>query len=56
MHVNMSNGICSENRGETEEDAFFEESLFGSLAGKQHKPGHSSAFACRNNVLRDGVR
>lgn len=22
MHVNMSNGICSENRGETEEDAF----------------------------------
>ena len=49
MHVYISNGICSENRKETEEDAFLE-FLFGSVAGKQHKPGRSSAFACHNNA------
>ena len=54
MLVYMSNGICGENReGGDWRGCFFKEFLFGSLAGKQHKPGHSSVFACHNNALGD---
>lgn len=41
--------VVKTEREETEEDAFLE-FLFGSMAGKQHKPGRSSAFACHNNA------